>query len=145
MSMLIYLDQAMKELHAMRLAEGKPFTRADLNEAIMVGAVERVRPKMMAVVAIMGGLIPIMWSTGTGSEVMRRIAARREVCPSGRPPPNMWQVPCRRADLWRELRQPLPVETDAVAGPRRRRCHALMERERVLDIAVQPEAVRFQI
>jgi Cu(I)/Ag(I) efflux system membrane protein CusA/SilA len=72
--MLIYLDHAMKELHAERLAEGKPFTRADLNKAIMLGAVERVRPKMMTVVAIMAGLIPIMWSTGTGSEVMQRIA-----------------------------------------------------------------------
>jgi len=40
----------------------------------MLGAVERVRPKMMTVVAIMAGLIPIMWSTGTGSEVMQRIA-----------------------------------------------------------------------
>ena len=41
----------------------------------MEGAVERVRPKMMTVVAIMAGLLPIMWSTGTGSEVMSRIAA----------------------------------------------------------------------
>ena len=41
----------------------------------MVGAVERVRPKMMTVVAIMAGLLPIMWGTGTGSEVMSRIAA----------------------------------------------------------------------
>ncbi len=41
----------------------------------MEGAVERVRPKMMTVMAIMAGLLPIMWSTGTGSEVMRRIAA----------------------------------------------------------------------
>jgi len=41
----------------------------------MEGAVERVRPKMMTVVAIMGGLLPIMWGTGTGSEVMSRIAA----------------------------------------------------------------------
>ena len=72
--MLIYLDQAMKELHAKRLAEGKPFTRADLHEAILRGAVERVRPKMMTVVAIMAGLLPIMWSSGTGSEVMQRIA-----------------------------------------------------------------------
>jgi Cu(I)/Ag(I) efflux system membrane protein CusA/SilA len=72
--MLIYLDQAMKELDAKRQAEHRPFTRADLNEAIMLGAVERVRPKMMTVVAIMAGLIPIMWSTGTGSEVMQRIA-----------------------------------------------------------------------
>ena len=40
----------------------------------MVGAVERVRPKMMTVVAIMAGLVPILWSTGTGSEIMQRIA-----------------------------------------------------------------------
>ena len=53
---------------------GPSFTRADLYDAIMVGAVERVRPKMMTVVAIMAGLLPIMWSTGTGSEVMQRIA-----------------------------------------------------------------------
>ncbi len=72
--MLIYLDQAMQELHARRQAEGAPFTAADLQEAIMLGAVERVRPKMMTVVAIMAGLLPIMWSSGTGSEVMQRIA-----------------------------------------------------------------------
>ena len=54
--------------------EGRAFTRSDLYEAIMIGAVERVRPKMMTVVAIMAGLLPILWSTGTGSEVMQRIA-----------------------------------------------------------------------
>ncbi len=72
--MLIYLDQAMRELKVARTAQGRPFTRADLNRAIMLGAVERVRPKMMTVVAIMAGLLPILWSTGTGSEVMQRIA-----------------------------------------------------------------------
>ena len=56
--MLIYLDQALQELQAKRLAEGSPFTAADLHEAIMRGAVERVRPKMMTVVAIMAGLLP---------------------------------------------------------------------------------------
>jgi Cu(I)/Ag(I) efflux system membrane protein CusA/SilA len=50
-------------------------SREDLHAAIMHGAVERVRPKMMTVVAIMAGLLPILWGTGTGSEVMRRIAA----------------------------------------------------------------------
>ncbi|MBZ3695690.1 efflux RND transporter permease subunit [Phyllobacterium calauticae] len=72
--MLIYLDQALKEVRTRRAASGGVFTRADLNEAIMMGAVERVRPKMMTVVAIMAGLLPILWSTGTGSEVMQRIA-----------------------------------------------------------------------
>ncbi|MBJ7535770.1 efflux RND transporter permease subunit [Rhodomicrobium vannielii ATCC 17100] len=72
--MLIYLDQALREVKAEREAQGEPFTRADLHRAIMRGAVERVRPKMMTVVAIMAGLLPILWSTGTGSEVMQRIA-----------------------------------------------------------------------
>lgn len=72
--MLIYLDQAMAEVRAQRNAERRAFTRADLYEAIMLGAVERVRPKMMTVVAIMAGLVPILWSAGAGSEVMQRIA-----------------------------------------------------------------------
>ena len=72
--MLIYLDHALAEIRQRRLDEGVPLTKADLQRAIMTGAVERVRPKMMTVVAIMAGLLPILWSTGTGSEVMRRIA-----------------------------------------------------------------------
>jgi copper/silver efflux system protein len=55
-------------------AGGSAVTRDDLRAAIIAGAVERVRPKMMAVVAIMAGLLPILWSEGAGSEVMRRIA-----------------------------------------------------------------------
>jgi len=73
--MLIYLDHAWEALKAQRRAEGKEPSVGDLYEAIMEGAVERVRPKMMTVVAIMAGLLPIMWGTGTGSEVMSRIAA----------------------------------------------------------------------
>ncbi len=73
--MLIYLDQALSKLKAQREAEGRPLASADLYAAVMEGAVERVRPKMMTVVAIMAGLLPIMWSSGTGSEVMSRIAA----------------------------------------------------------------------
>jgi Cu(I)/Ag(I) efflux system membrane protein CusA/SilA len=72
--MLIYLDNALNERKAARAARGEPLTRDDLREAIMAGAVERVRPKMMTVAAIMAGLLPIMWSSGTGSEVMQRIA-----------------------------------------------------------------------
>jgi Cu(I)/Ag(I) efflux system membrane protein CusA/SilA len=72
--MLIYLNQAWAEVQALRQAQGQPVSRHDLYDAIMAGAVERVRPKMMTVVAIMAGLLPIMWSTGTGSEIMQRIA-----------------------------------------------------------------------
>ncbi|ATE61112.1 efflux RND transporter permease subunit [Thauera sinica] len=73
--MLIYLDHAWEAAKARRRAAGAQPTAADLSAAIMDGAVERVRPKMMTVVAIMAGLLPIMWSSGTGSEVMSRIAA----------------------------------------------------------------------
>ncbi len=72
--MLIYLDHALIAQKAKAERENRAFTREDLQAAIMEGAVERVRPKMMTVVAIMAGLLPILWSTGTGSEVMQRIA-----------------------------------------------------------------------
>jgi Cu(I)/Ag(I) efflux system membrane protein CusA/SilA len=49
--------------------------RADVDAAVAAGAVERVRPKMMTVVAIMAGLVPILWSGGAGADVMKRIAA----------------------------------------------------------------------
>jgi Cu(I)/Ag(I) efflux system membrane protein CusA/SilA len=73
--MLIYLDHAWSEVKQRCALEGRDPGAADLYHAIMEGAVERVRPKMMTVVAIMAGLLPIMWGTGTGSEVMSRIAA----------------------------------------------------------------------
>ena len=72
--MLIYLDNALTELKQQRQREGRLFTGEDLYAAIMSGAVERVRPKMMTVAAIMAGLLPMMWSHGTGAEVMQRIA-----------------------------------------------------------------------
>jgi Cu(I)/Ag(I) efflux system membrane protein CusA/SilA len=73
--MLIYLDHAWEQAQARCRNEGRAPGAADLYGAVMEGAVERVRPKMMTVVAIMAGLLPIMWGTGTGSEVMSRIAA----------------------------------------------------------------------
>ena len=73
--MLIYLDHAWEEARERCRIEGRLPGPADLYAAVMEGAVERVRPKMMTVVAIMAGLLPIMWGSGTGSEVMSRIAA----------------------------------------------------------------------
>ncbi|MFH1981556.1 MAG: efflux RND transporter permease subunit [Pseudomonadota bacterium] len=70
--MLIYLDISYRKF---REKYGDGFNRRHLREAIEEGAALRVRPKMMTVVAIMAGLMPIMWSHGTGSEVMKRIAA----------------------------------------------------------------------
>ncbi|CAN5216702.1 CusA/CzcA family heavy metal efflux RND transporter [soil metagenome] len=69
--MLIYLDQAYHARHEKRQLRG----RADVDAAVEYGAVERVRPKMMTVTAIIAGLLPIMWSHGAGADVMKRIAA----------------------------------------------------------------------
>ncbi len=69
--MLIYLDHAWRA----RLAGGERPTVQRLYEAVIEGAVERVRPKMMTVTAIMAGLLPILWGNGTGASVMKRIAA----------------------------------------------------------------------
>ncbi|HOX20153.1 MAG TPA: CusA/CzcA family heavy metal efflux RND transporter [Gemmatimonadales bacterium] len=69
--MLIYLDHAWQ---AKRTA-GEPPSLRDLYDAVMEGAVERVRPKLMTVTAIMAGLLPILWGTGAGASVMKRIAA----------------------------------------------------------------------
>ena len=67
----MYLDQACKRWRE----EGLLNTRQDLRDAIMEGAVDRVRPKMMTVVSTMVGLLPIMWGAGAGADVMKRIAA----------------------------------------------------------------------
>ncbi|MGE4012068.1 MAG: efflux RND transporter permease subunit [Alphaproteobacteria bacterium] len=72
--MLIYLNQALEEVRSECRSTGRILSLNDLHRAIMSGAVERVRPKVMTVAAIMAGLLPIIWSTGIGSEVMQRIA-----------------------------------------------------------------------
>jgi Cu(I)/Ag(I) efflux system membrane protein CusA/SilA len=69
--MLIYLDQAWRA----RQDVGQVPSLQDLYDAIVTGAVHRVRPKLMTVTAIMAGLLPILWGNGTGASVMKRIAA----------------------------------------------------------------------
>lgn len=69
--MLLYLDQAF----AKSQAAGRMNSLQDLHEAVEEGAVKRIRPKMMTVMAILLGLLPIMWSAGAGADVMKRIAA----------------------------------------------------------------------
>jgi Cu(I)/Ag(I) efflux system membrane protein CusA/SilA len=72
---LIYIDHALQGARARRGAAAEHLTIEDLHECVIQGALLRVRPIMMTVAAIVGGLLPIMWGSGTGSEVMRRIAA----------------------------------------------------------------------
>lgn len=72
--MLIYLNFAHDERRREAAAAGESFGIAELHEAVIKGAVNRLRPLIMTVTAIIGGLLPILWSTGTGSEVMQRIA-----------------------------------------------------------------------
>jgi len=69
--MMLYLDLA----HDRAKAEGRLRGLRDLREAIMQGAVKRIRPKFMTVTTMFLGLVPIMWSVGTGADVMKRIAA----------------------------------------------------------------------
>jgi Cu(I)/Ag(I) efflux system membrane protein CusA/SilA len=69
--MLLYLDTAFDKWKS----QGKMRNLEDLREAVSEGAVKRIRPKMMTVMAIIMGLLPIMWSHGAGADVMKRIAA----------------------------------------------------------------------
>ncbi len=69
--MLIYLDEAF---HRHR-DEGRLRSRADVVEAVREGALERLRPVLMTVTTVIVGLLPILWSAGTGAEVMKRIAS----------------------------------------------------------------------
>ena len=69
--MLLYLDLAFDRA----VREGRMQTREDLHEAIVAGAARRIRPKFMTVAAMFIGLVPILWATGTGADVMKRIAA----------------------------------------------------------------------
>jgi Cu(I)/Ag(I) efflux system membrane protein CusA/SilA len=73
--MVMYLEHAWGERRRRAAAEGRAPTRLELHEAIVEGALLRLRPKLMTVITVIVGLLPIMWGTGTGSEVMQRIAA----------------------------------------------------------------------
>ena len=73
--MVMYLEHAWVERRRLAEAAGRAPNRQDLRDAIVEGALLRLRPKLMTVITIIVGLLPIMWGSGTGSEVMRRIAA----------------------------------------------------------------------
>ena len=69
--MVVYLHEALEQ----RLKTGEPLTNAEIEAAVMEGAVLRLRPKLMTVVAVIASLVPILWETGIGSDVMKPIAA----------------------------------------------------------------------
>jgi Cu(I)/Ag(I) efflux system membrane protein CusA/SilA len=73
--MIVYLEQALTRRRELATDEGRALSSGDLAEAVVEGALLRVRPIMMTVIATIAGLLPIMLGSGTGSEVMRRIAA----------------------------------------------------------------------
>ena len=91
--MLLYLDLSYEEAKK----EGRLRTLADLHEAIVHGAVKRIRPKFMTVATDFIGFFPIMWATGTGSDVMKRIARADDRR-------HLHVVPARAARLSRDLR-----------------------------------------
>ncbi|MBD1366540.1 efflux RND transporter permease subunit [Mucilaginibacter sp. ZT4R22] len=71
--MVIYLNDAMQQLVALKGNSKETITKADLREYVMNGAVKRLRPKLMTVCVALFGLVPVLWATGTGSDVMQPI------------------------------------------------------------------------
>jgi len=69
--MVVYLHEALNR----RLAGGQPLRHEDIEEAVIEGAVQRLRPKLMTVSVVLASLIPILWESGIGSDVMKPIAA----------------------------------------------------------------------
>jgi len=106
--MLIYLKQALAE----RCPDGKQPTLEDLLDAIREGAVLRVRPKAMTVAVILAGLVPIVWSSGTGSEVMSRIAAPMLGGMVTAPLLSLFVIPA----AYVLMRKPRRVKTEASGG-----------------------------
>ena len=106
--MLIYLNNAWAE----RQAECET-TRAALLDAIREGAVQRIRPKAMTVAVIVAGLLPILWSSGTGSEVMSRIAVPMVGGMLTAPLLSLFVIP---AAYWLVRRRELAVTTPHFSG-----------------------------
>ena len=115
--MLIYLKHALAE-HA---ARGADVAQTDaLDEAIREGAVLRVRPKAMTVAVILAGLVPIVWGSGTGSEIMSRIAAPMLGGMVTAPLLSLFVVPAAfRLMRGRRARAALPVSTNPTEGETR--------------------------
>src|SRR6202049_2725429 len=106
--MLVYINQAITT----RTAEGKLNNQSELVEAIVAGAALRVRPIAMTVAVIIAGLLPIMWGSGTGSEIMRRIAAPMVGGMITAPLLSMFVIPA----AYRMMRLARPIASAAAAS-----------------------------
>src|ERR1700680_618703 len=106
--MVIYLDQAV----AARAANGRLNNEQDLTQAIIEGAALRIRPIAMTVAVIIAGLLPIMWGSGTGSEIMRRIAAPMVGGMITAPLLSMFVIPA----AYRMMRLARPIASAAAAS-----------------------------
>ncbi|MFT6662886.1 MAG: Cu(I)/Ag(I) efflux system membrane protein CusA/SilA, partial [Maricaulis maris] len=113
--MIVYLEQALTRHQSLADEEGRPLNRSDIDEAVIEGALLRVRPIMMTVIATIAGLLPIMFGDGTGSEVMRRIAAPMVGGMTSATILTLLVIPAAFL-IWKRVGLAGPTQSAAVAG-----------------------------
>ncbi len=113
--MIVYLEQALTRHQSLANEAGRPLNRSDIDEAVIEGALLRVRPIMMTVIATIAGLLPIMFGDGTGSEVMRRIAAPMVGGMTSATILTLLVIPAAFL-IWKRVGLAGPTQSAAVAG-----------------------------
>lgn len=113
--MIVYLEQALTRHQSLADEVGRPLNRSDIDEAVIEGALLRVRPIMMTVIATIAGLLPIMFGDGTGSEVMRRIAAPMVGGMTSATILTLLVIPAAFL-IWKRVGLAGPTQSAAVAG-----------------------------
>ncbi len=113
--MIVYLEQALTRHQSLADEDGRPLNRSDIDEAVIEGALLRVRPIMMTVIATIAGLLPIMFGDGTGSEVMRRIAAPMVGGMTSATILTLLVIPAAFL-IWKRVGLAGPTQSAAVAG-----------------------------
>lgn len=113
--MIVYLEQALTRHQSLADEAGRPLNRSDIDEAVIEGALLRVRPIMMTVIATIAGLLPIMFGDGTGSEVMRRIAAPMVGGMTSATILTLLVIPAAFL-IWKRVGLAGPTQSAAVAG-----------------------------
>ncbi|BDW98284.1 efflux RND transporter permease subunit [Maricaulis maris] len=113
--MIVYLEQALTRHQSLADEVGRPLNRSDIDEAVIEGALMRVRPIMMTVIATIAGLLPIMFGDGAGSEVMRRIAAPMVGGMTSATILTLLVIPAAFL-IWKRVGLAGPTQSAAVAG-----------------------------